>query len=341
VKIVPYTPDRFSLVAGVAATAPGARSLGHRPFVDYYYATRDWCRLYLAIDRDERVAAVMGLEQLRFEYRGRPMVLGCASNFVALRAGAGGPLFLHWVRSSEYACVFGGSPDTHRIVQSQRWTYFHGIRVLRLNRPLLARPGEAPWRAAAKTLLRAVRPGVDIARRAAGAPGEVTVVEEAAIGPDMVPASTGFAFRLAPTVEYLNWRYDPALSFVRYRLYRIVRDGTRGYVIVNERPDRIMVAQADADDPGTLAAGILAAVGCVAASGRRRREVVLSCAHPRMTATFRDVGFRADSEERPLAIGSVRRPVDLAPDTSAWLINLDWIDNGLRAPFLDQAASAP
>ncbi|TMA73376.1 MAG: hypothetical protein E6J72_19695 [Deltaproteobacteria bacterium] len=53
------------------------RSLGHQPFVDYYYTTRDWCRFYLALGADDEIAAAIGV----------------ASNFVAFQPGAGGYLF--------------------------------------------------------------------------------------------------------------------------------------------------------------------------------------------------------------------------------------------------------
>ncbi len=339
VRLVTYTPEHFPLVAQVAAVAPGARSLGHRPFVDHYYGSRDWCHLYLALDRDDQVSAVVGLEQIPFEQEGRLLTLTCGSNLATLRPGAGGVLFLHWVRSSDYACVFGGSADTHKMLQRQRWTYFPGIRTMRLNRAYVAREGERWWRAAAKTALRVVQPGVNVARRARAVAGSVEAVEQARVTPEMLPDATPFTFRMRPTVDYLNWRYDGGLSFVRYRCFRLVTDRTRGYVIVNDRPDAIMVAQADADDPATLAAGIMAAVGRVAGARGPRRQVVLTCAHREMAAMFRGFGFRADPVDRPFAIGSGKHPVDLSTDTSRWLINFDWIDNGLRAPFLDQAAA--
>ena len=49
-----------------------------------------------------------------------------------------------------------------------------------------------------------------------------------------------------------------------------------------------------------------------------------------------DVGFEADPNERPFALGAKRHPLPDATDTSTWLVNLDWTDNGLRSPFLDE-----
>jgi len=335
VRLVTYTPEHFPLVARLAASARGARSLGHRPFVDHYYASRDWCRLLLAFDRRGEVSGAIGIEEIPFEHAGRPLTLACGSNLVAVQPGTGGLLFWHWVRSHDLTCVFGGGAETHRLTERQRWTYFHGIRTLRLNRPYVVRAGDAWWRAAAKRVAAAL-PGVDVARRARAVAGAVEAIEEPEATEDMLPATTPFTFRMRPTVAYLNWRYGTGLSFVRYRCFRLRTERTRGYVIVNDKPDAILVAQADADDPALLAAGILAAVGRVAAEGGARREVLLTCAHAEMLAALRAFGFRPDPGERRLAIGSARGTVDLPADTSRWLINFDWIDNGLRAPFRDQ-----
>ncbi len=38
--IVDYTPKRFWDVSAMVAQIPGPLNLTHRPFVDYYYATR-------------------------------------------------------------------------------------------------------------------------------------------------------------------------------------------------------------------------------------------------------------------------------------------------------------
>ncbi len=335
-RVVTYTPDDFPLLAKVVEAVPGAKSLAHRGFVDYYYASREWCRLLLALDPDGQVCAVMGLEQIPFEYEGAPVTLGCASNFATLRPGVGGSLFLHWVRSSELACVFGGSPDTHRLLQSQGWRYFHGLQIFRLNRPYVVRAGDSWWRAAVKRVGERIRPRVDVARRAASHADGVEVIEVPTVTDDMLPASSPFRLRMRPSAEYLSWRYSGTLPFVRYRSFRIVDRRVRGYVIVNEQPRAIVVAHADADDAEALGAGILAAVAHVAARRDAGGEVVLACAHHGMKALFSRAGFRTDRDERPFALGARGHRVEIDPDTSRWLINFDWIDNGLRSPFLDE-----
>ena len=343
-EIVTYTPEHFARLAAAARTAPAGRSLCHRPFVDYYYTTAEWCRLYLALDKQGQVAAAIGLEHLPCEHEGRPVRIGCASNFVAFAKGAGGYLFLHWVRSSEVSCIYGGSEDTHRILRSQRWTYFPGVRIHRLNGRFETRPADPPWRRAAKAVLRAVTRGVDVraaAERAAAEPQwRALAVEEVRVAaPDMLPAGDAFAFRMRPTVDYLNWRYRTDLPFVRYRMFRLTQAGdARGYVILNERPRQWLVAQADAADPAALAGGILLALGAAARTGDPRREVVLACAHRRMAACFEHFGLVPGRADRPFALSAGRQPLDWSPDTSNWLVNFDWTDNGLRPPFLDEEA---
>jgi len=274
-QIVAYEPSLFSALAAAARGAAAGHSLGHRSFVDHYYATVPWCRLYLALGDDGAVAGAIGVEQLRFEYEGRPLTIGCASNFVAFQPGAGGVLFLRWIRSSEMACIYGGSRDTHRILAHQGWTYFPGVHVYSLNGRYTDRPAEPRWRGVAKSLLRAVTPRVDVGERLRGAVARgvvpaVNVAEVDGFDADMLPRAGGFTFRLAPGTEYLGWRYSPALPFVRYRLFRL----PRGYVVLNERPGRIVVAQADATDPDSLVGGVLAAVAQVAGEGSRP-EVLL------------------------------------------------------------------
>ena len=82
--------------------------------------------------------------------------------------------------------------------------------------------------------------------------------EEHAYTEDLFPRTSPFTFRFAPDLDHLAWRYALNLSFVRYRLFRIVVRGvSTGYVILNETPSRLMVAQCDANDPTTLVHGIL------------------------------------------------------------------------------------
>src|SRR6185369_6459530 len=78
-RIVSYGPEYFPALARAAATARTGRSLGHQPFVDYYYASRDWCRLHLALAADGDIVAAIGVEHVPFEYLRQPLSIGFAS----------------------------------------------------------------------------------------------------------------------------------------------------------------------------------------------------------------------------------------------------------------------
>lgn len=340
-KIVRYAPEHFDRLVDAARRSASARSLQHRPFVDYYYATRETCRLYLALDGNGAVLATIGVEDLPFQYHDRQLHIGFASNFVAFRPGAGGYMFLHWMKSSDFACTYGGSRDTHKILRNQRWTYFAGVKTFFLNRRYTADREEPLWRRTAKSVVRAVAPRVDPrswpdkVERSTG--GCITVHEEKTFTDDMLPPGGRFALRFSPSAEYLNWRYGTALPFVRYRVFRIVAAGaTSGYVVFNERPGRLIVSQCDGVDPVVLTHGLLLAIAAAGSRSACPMEVLLTSAHTQMQRRLREFGFQSARADRPFALGSLRYPLDLDPDTSEWLINFDWTDNGLRAPFLDQ-----
>ena len=134
-RLVEYTPDRFESLRRAAEQMSPTISLRHRPFVDYYYTTRDWCKLYLFLSDDESVAATIGWERMRFEYEGRELILGFGSSFWSLRKGAGGILFMRWLKDCPIGLTFGGTASTHHILKNQKWTYFEGVRDFHLNEP--------------------------------------------------------------------------------------------------------------------------------------------------------------------------------------------------------------
>lgn len=324
----------------------GAPSLCHQPFVDHYYATNDACKLYMALDGDGQIGATIGVDQMRFEYESRPLVLGFGTNFHSLHPGSGGYLFMKWLRDCEVGLAFGGTADTHRILNQQNWTYFQGVNTYFLNLGYAEEPGEPVWRIAAKWMLRNFTRKVDVGKRtteiAREAEGKISVHEESDYSEDLLPVRSPFTFRFAPPLGYLRWRYDTRLSFVRYRLFRILEAGsTAGYVILNDAPERLLVAQCDGNGPRTLAYGVLLSLAEVFREAQRPREVLLTASHRDMQAVYLRHGFvTRDSWNRPFALGLQRSKIDITPDTSTWLINYDWGDNGLRAPFLDQRRRA-
>jgi hypothetical protein len=342
VHLVEYSPDDFDLLRGMAQ-ALRVPSLAHRPFVNHYYTDNSWAKLYLLRAREDTLAGTIGVERMPFDAGGQRLTLGMATNFYAPQPGAGGLLYLHWLKTCGRGLVFGGSEDTHRILRRQRWTYFPGVKTLALNRRPHLRPGEPWWRRAAKRIVARARrtPLRELARRGSRAVlAGVSVREEPAFTQELLPRTSPFSFRLAPSLEYLRWRYDSGLSFVRYRLFRILYQGsTSGYVVLNDRPEKVLVAHGDATDAAVLACGVLLSLAALGGRSEHCPEVLLACSHPEMLKVYRSAGFRDSGEARPFVIGSHRGRVELPADPPGWSVHYDWGDNGLRAPFLDQAAT--
>jgi hypothetical protein len=117
----------------------------------------------------------------------------------------------------------------------------------------------------------------------------------------------------------------------------VARGATCGYVILNEAPNHLLVAQCDGDDATALAYGILLSVLEAGAKDQRPRSVFVSCCHREMKRIFEDFGFRAKPwrPNLPFAFRNVPPQLDLS-GTDNWLVNYDWCDNGLQVPFLDQ-----
>ena len=337
---IEYAPQHFEQLRAFVARLGIPLSLTHRPFVDYYYASGQSCRLYLFVANDGKIVATYGLDRMRFEHAGRIMTIGAGSNYYSAEPGAGGLLFMHWLKACPIGLVHGGSADTHRIIRGRNWAYYDGIRDFILNNPYDPNPGEPRWRVVAKHILRhAIRS--ELPKYASRIPAEirtrVSVREEKSYTEDLLPRESPFTFRLAPTLDYLNWRYNTALSFMRYRLFRVLEGGrTKGYVVLNESSKQIIVAHCDGSDARTVAYGVLLSLLQAGREDRAPRTVLLSSSHVVMQDIYRSFGFRSTRSSRPFAIGTLTGPCEVQLDTSNWLVNFDWGDNGLRFPFLDQ-----
>ncbi len=301
-------PDRLArLCVGLGDHA----NLRFPDFVNHYYAGSEWCRLHMLLDDRDEALGLIGVERMTFATRNGPITLGFGTNYRAYQPGAGGVMLLHWLDQCDFGLVFGGNELTHRILKQQKWTWYSGIRQLRL----------------------------DEARRLHSIPDlpPVRLQEEREFTTDLLPSRSPFAFRFAPNCEYLNWRYATALPFVRYRLFRILSGGrTAGYVVLNLKLDLLLVAQCDGDDPPTLTAGILEAIRTAAEGNRQRQPVSMVASHTAMVDALCRAGFRGHPEERPFIVSGRDGPPPIPADTDTWLVSLDWGDNGLRYPFLGQ-----
>lgn len=324
-------------------------NLAHRPFVDYYYATRSWCKLYLYLSDSGSVLGTLGRDLTRFEYKSREITIRLASNWYSLEKGVGGQLakFSIQTNSNSIGLMFTGSRDARRILHHYGYLFMPGVRGYVLNSPYRPNPRDDWLRGAAKSIARRLAQENPIpsfaSRISPDVVARISVREEQSYSQDLLPRRSAFTFRFAPTIEYLSWRYNLSLSFVRYRLFRVVDRGTNiGYVIINESPEQLIVAQCDGEDATALAHGVLLSVLEVGRHDQKGRAVRLTSCHPEMREVFERFGFRPQwGGDLPFAFGT--RPPEFDPfsDTSSWLINLDWADNGLQPPFLDEAVEKP
>jgi len=344
-RLIEYSPALFPHLRQAAELMSGVLSLRHQSFVDYYYATSDWCKLHMVVDGSEAVLGTIGVDKMRFQCGSTELTLGFGSNFHSLKPGLGGYLFAKWIKSCDGGLVFGGSDDTHAILKGHGGALVKPVSVYYMNRPY-GEGAEGSWlRAGARWLLkRSLHKSISKHRSRIDAKAleEISVLEEQTYSEDLLPRTSPFSFRFAPRLDYLSWRYNPRLSFVRYRIFRIMRRAlTEGYVVLNDSPERLIVAHCDGEDPRSLAYGVLLSLMEASAEERRPRPILLTSCHPEMQTIYESIGFKSERERRPLALASVAAAPGLLTDTSSWLVNFDWGDNGLRAPFLDSPRGGP
>lgn len=340
--IVEYSPELFQDLQEMVARVPRNMNLTHRPFVDYFYASSEYCKLYLFLSDSGRVLGTFGRQLLHFENQGREITVRIGSNWFSCKPGVGGLLSKHaaLANPNTYAMTFVVSREALQVLDHYHWISISGVNGYFLNGCSL-RPWDAWWKVAANSIARQMG-GRRIKSLTAQIPHEasarITICEEHSYSSDLLPQRSPFRFRLAPTVEFLNWRYSLALSFVRYRLFRVIAAGaTVGYVILNESPQQIIVAQCDGEDATMLAFGILMAIAQVGGEDRRPRTVFLSCCHAEMQKVFEAGGLsRWLRGNLPFGFRTLPPDLDLSSGISTWLVNYDWSDNGLQAPFLDQ-----
>jgi len=151
-----YTPEQFSALGQFVKRVGLRLNLSHRPFVDYYYASGDWSKLYLSVDKAGSITATYGLESLRFEYHG-PRNEGRIWQQPLLDRGRCRALsYVHAGDTCPVKLLYGGSPDAHKFVRSLRWTYYSGVKVYVLNKTYEAYPGDTWFRLAAKSVARRI-----------------------------------------------------------------------------------------------------------------------------------------------------------------------------------------
>jgi hypothetical protein len=343
-EFIRYTPAHYALLRERREEPHFPAAFLHQPFVDWYYTQSDHCHLALFLEKGE-LAGCIGVERMNFDAGGQTLAVAASNNHVAFLPGIGGLQLLYWMRTAPYTLVFGGSQETHAILRPHGWHYFAPIPVLLANRRWSCAGQPWGWRRLLKGALARLSPELHLARlrhairRQCGSP-LLQVREVSQMEPAMLPTASPFQFRFAPSVDYLRWRYDPRLPFVRYRLF-FIQDGAQavGYVILKESPGQILVSQCDGNEVQRLCGGVLLALAALTEQDSTPRELQLSCCHPQMQRIFLAFGFQNSFHARPFVMGARRGALPVARDARHWLVNFDWSDNGLRPPFLAQGSA--
>ena len=343
-KIVTYEPEFFDEVLLGSPDLPRVSTLRHRSFVDYYYGSSEYCRLSLAVDEQNRLLGLHGVEWLPVQDQGTSLRIGCGSGFHSFRPGVGAYLLSHWLRSCDAGLAFAATDAMHEVIKRLGWTFHAGIRTYCLN-TVYSESFRHPLRLLAKTAMSCLTTRWSLARLPTRLPGnlaDVTVQEETQYPEDLLAFKSAFGFRLAPDLPYLRWRYGLRLPFVRYRLFRIVAgQRSAGYVILQEGPAGIVVAHSDGSDPALLAAATVHGIAALARGSRDRRQVTLVSSHPTMQQVFVSAGFRhLPRRRKAFAVGTLRGTLPITCPVSEWLVNVDWGDRGLRRPFLDECSAS-
>lgn len=339
-QVVTYTPEMFDRVLSRCREFPPDFPLTYRSFVDHYYASSDFCRLFLVLDEDGMLLGTQGVEWMPFAEGGRMHRFGFGSNYLALRPGAGAYLYAHWLRSCDAGIVPGPTAHVHRILKKSGWVYREGLHSYFLNRRYTGREPVRWYRRIDKGIRTwwSVRHSLpELHRRVPGDLAAVAVEEQSDYSAELLAFRSAFAFRFAPDLSYLRWRYGTKLPFLTYRVFRVSRSGALvGYVVLQERDTEVVVAHSDGSEPRALAAGVVRSIAKLGRDKSDRREVMLTCSYPAMQRLFEQAGFvTAARWDYPFALGKLRGGYEINVPVSEWLVNAAWGDNGLHPPFKD------
>lgn len=334
-KIVPFAAEHTgALIAGLDKAGLDAPLLRIEPYVRHYYLSNPACRLMLMLDGDGQIAATLGSEKIRLRIGSETFDAAVLSSTFSLLPGAFPLLFMHWMKSAEVGLAFPGNALLQDMFARQkRWVAIPGLRRYWLNWSYPVLPDDPAWKSLAKPLARWAR-RVDASgfeRRLRGiAPAGLALREERRFDSGMTPrAATAFGFRVEPDADFLDWRFDSDLDYVRYRIFRIER-GARscGCIVIAEWPHCLLVSHADCDDVHTLSCAILLAIARLNQGEHRHRKVLLSSMHSGMQQWLSRYGFEPEPRDTAFhvaAFGNRALPQCAQDD---WLVNLDIGDAG-------------
>lgn len=333
-KIVEFsTAYAPALNLALAQSSVGAELLRIPAFVEHYFLGNGSARLYLLMSDQGEVCATLGSERVRMEIAGVETDVSVLSNTFAFRPGAFPLLMMQWMRGCTTGMVFPGNALLRDMVASQtRWIGVPGLRIHWLNWSHPSYPGDSLLKRVAKPILRRLA-RVDVAslgrRIAADTQGRLVLEEVNKVDDEMVACRGPFSLRLAETASYYNWRFRTDLSFVKYRVFKVVKVGkVGGFVILADWKKSVVVAHCDGADVDDLSRAVLLSIAIVNDSGHRYRKVLLSTMHHRMQSIYQAYGFRPEPKETPFFIARFKG--DALPSVyPEGLVNLDLWDGGL------------
>lgn len=331
-QIVPYSPERFPDLVNAVQKMKRGRTLAVPEIVNHYYLDNPWCKLYLAIGKDDHsILGIIGSESIPFLIDHEPTSIGFGSNFHTIEEGCGGLLFMKWVRGHPHSMAYNCSEDAFRLTTAQRWNRLEGVQTLSYNAPAYRAPGQSSFthalKAVGKRLLN--RPPLlkTLNKHDFLPEVDVSVREEKQFHVEMLTFNSAFDFRIAPDPAYLRWRFSTDWQPFHYRIFSIKRgEEYRGFVVLHDAPNQVSIVHADGCDPVELAKSEVLALAQI--SGKRPSYLCSSVSE--ITNQLSKIGFR---------INPTKPYVQFSPSLPITKINLPLInfglgDNDLRMEFM-------
>jgi hypothetical protein len=272
----------------------------------------------------------------------RQLKVACLSSFYAFRPGFGFYAFAACMQGCDAGLLLGGTEQARGFAARSKWS-LEQIRAFSINNRH-SEIGGGLLRVWFKKLANRLSQRSPLGSLRGNLPGDlkgIRVAERAAYEASLLEFTSAFHFRFDPDITHLAWRYALDLPFMRYRLFQAYSGTTYiGYVILQDTPQGLLVAQADGIEPRLTAAAVVHAISAIAKSEVDGRQVILLTSHTAMRDVYESVGFRhRPGVDKPMALGTAKGPVNIPIPSSGWLVNYDWGDRGLTRPFLDEAGS--
>lgn len=318
------------------------RLLQCEPFVRHRYLGHPSARLQLLLDSQGRILATLGTEDVPMRILGVRHEVAVASNTFSLQPGALAFLIREWMKASAFGAILPTATRWNEIVGRQsRWQSVPGLRTWYLNWGYPVEASDPWWKRLAKPPARLLA-RIDPARQVRRIPSGTLRVEETDVHTaDMCPRTDVFDLRPDFDPDVLNWRFSTKLDYVRYRVFRIMRDAhTCGGVVLAEWPGRVVVSHFDCDDPADLACGVLLAVSAVNRGEARFRQVVLNSIDPTMNALFHRFGFRSNGADSPFHLAAFGSAQLALPPGGRYLVPIELGDQGIALSLLDTRGPA-